>query len=89
MVNDARLIKEAKRVLRIESEAVKALASSINGDFVKAVNLLYSCKGRVIVTGMGKAGIIGRKAASLHLPLRELRRYSCIRLKACTATLGR
>ncbi len=64
MVNDARLIKEAKRVLRIESEAVKALASSINGDFVKAVNLLYSCKGRVIVTGMGKAGIIARKAAS-------------------------
>ena len=64
MVNDARLIREAKRVLRIESETVKALASSINGDFVKAVNLLYSCKGRVIVTGMGKAGIIARKAAS-------------------------
>ena len=54
----------AKEVLRIESEAIAALTEHLDGNFEKAVNLLLQCKGRVIVTGMGKPGIIGRKISA-------------------------
>ncbi len=58
------LIKRAKQVLKIESEAVKSLIKRLGKDFEKAVELIYSCKGRVVVTGMGKAGIIGQKISA-------------------------
>ncbi|HBG60343.1 MAG: hypothetical protein A2Y03_02115 [Omnitrophica WOR_2 bacterium GWF2_38_59] len=57
-------LKEAKEVIRIEAEAIKSLASRINSKFEKAVELISKCKGRVIVAGMGKTGIIGRKIAA-------------------------
>ncbi len=55
------IIADARRVVRIELEAVRALAQRINGDFAKAVELLAACRGRVVVTGMGKSGNIGQK----------------------------
>jgi arabinose-5-phosphate isomerase len=58
------ILEEAKKVIRIEAEALLTLADSINGAFVDAVNLVLSCQGRVIVTGMGKSGLIGQKIAS-------------------------
>lgn len=54
-------IEKGKEVIRIEAEAVAALASKINGSFADAVDILYQCKGRVIVTGMGKSGLVARK----------------------------
>jgi arabinose-5-phosphate isomerase len=55
-------------VVRIEAEALRALADRIGGpmakDFTGALDCLYSCQGRVIVTGMGKSGIIARKVAA-------------------------
>ncbi|HTM27664.1 MAG TPA: KpsF/GutQ family sugar-phosphate isomerase [Vicinamibacterales bacterium] len=54
----------AKKVLRIEAAAILGLVERLNGDFERAVDLLYECKGRVIVTGMGKSGIICRKIAA-------------------------
>ncbi|MDX5364067.1 MAG: KpsF/GutQ family sugar-phosphate isomerase [Pseudazoarcus pumilus] len=54
----------AKRVLRIEADAVAALIDRINGDFERAVQLILSRNGRVIVTGIGKSGHIGRKLAA-------------------------
>ena len=54
----------AKKVLRIEAAAILGLVDRLNGDFERAVDLLYDCKGRVIVTGMGKSGIICRKIAA-------------------------
>ncbi len=55
-------------VVRIEAEALRALADRIAGPmadaFVKAVELIYACSGRVVVTGMGKSGIIARKIAA-------------------------
>jgi arabinose-5-phosphate isomerase len=54
----------AKRVLRIEAEAVAGLADRLDERFDRAVDLLYECKGRVVVTGMGKSGLIGRKIAA-------------------------
>ncbi len=54
----------AKEVLQIEADAIKALTKHLDGNFEKAVNLLLDCRGRVIVTGMGKPGIIGRKISA-------------------------
>ena len=54
----------AKRVLRIEAQALNELAERLNENFEQAVELLMACKGRVVVTGMGKSGLIGRKIAA-------------------------
>lgn len=54
----------ARRVLRIEGEAVMALQARIDGRFERAVELILRCAGRVVVTGMGKSGLIGRKIAA-------------------------
>ncbi len=56
--------KQAKRVLQIEAEAVQALIERIDERFETAVNLIMGCEGRVVVTGMGKSGLIGKKIAS-------------------------
>lgn len=58
------IIEEAKKVIRIEAEALLALADSINGEFERAVELILASRGRVVVTGMGKSGLIGQKIAS-------------------------
>jgi arabinose-5-phosphate isomerase len=57
-------IKRAKEVLRIESEAISSLIKRLDRDFKKAVELLHGCQGRIVVTGMGKAGIIGQKISA-------------------------
>ena len=54
----------ARKVLRIEAAAILGLVDRINGDFERAVDLLFECRGRVIVTGMGKSGLICRKIAA-------------------------
>lgn len=58
------ILKLAKEVLEIESSAILKLTDRLDDFFVEAVEILYSCKGRVIVTGMGKSGLIGKKIAS-------------------------
>jgi len=54
----------ARRVLRTEAQAILGLVDRIDGDFEHTVQLLFECKGRVILTGMGKSGIICRKIAA-------------------------
>jgi len=58
------ILEEARKVIRIEAEALMALADSINGEFERAVDLILASHGRVVVTGMGKSGLIGQKIAS-------------------------
>ena len=58
------IIKRAKEVFRLEAEAVSALAKKLDDNFVKAVEAISNCRGRVVVTGMGKAGIIGQKISA-------------------------
>ena len=53
-----------RRVIRMEADALHALAQRIGGEFDRAVQLVAAAKGRVIVSGIGKSGIIGRKIAS-------------------------
>jgi len=57
-------IRRAQEVLKIESEAIKSLIKRIDKNFKKAVDIIYNCKGRVVVTGMGKGGIIGQKISA-------------------------
>jgi len=54
-------IERAKQVLKIESDAIKELISRLNDEFTKAVDAICKCKGRIVVTGMGKPGIIAQK----------------------------
>jgi arabinose-5-phosphate isomerase len=61
-MTDARRI--AERVLRLEGDAVLGLIAKLDARFDQAVELLRRCAGRVIVTGMGKSGLIGRKIAA-------------------------
>ncbi|MDD5247173.1 MAG: KpsF/GutQ family sugar-phosphate isomerase [Candidatus Omnitrophica bacterium] len=55
------IIKRAKQVLQIESEAINRLKPRIGKGFVQAVNLILKSRGRVVVSGMGKTGIIAQK----------------------------
>jgi arabinose-5-phosphate isomerase len=57
-------LETAKRVLRVESEAIAGLIDRLDARFEKAVELLHACKGRVVVTGLGKSGLVGRKIAA-------------------------
>ncbi len=61
MNNNRAAIRRAKEVLKIEAQSVLSLVNKINGNFTRAVNLIFQCKGRVIITGIGKSGLIGRK----------------------------
>lgn len=61
---DDQTISIAKEVIRKEAQAIFDLEHKINEEFVQAVDLLAKCKGRVIISGMGKSGIIGRKIAA-------------------------
>ena len=61
MSNNRAAIQRAKEVLKIEAQSILSLVKKINGNFTRAVNLIFQCKGRVIITGIGKSGLIGRK----------------------------
>lgn len=58
------IIEKAKEVIRKEAEAILNLEKKINSEFQKAVEIILKCRGRVIVTGIGKSGIIGKKIAA-------------------------
>ena len=55
------IIERVKEVLRIEAQGVLNLVDKVDSSFERAVELLYECKGRIVVTGIGKPGIIGKK----------------------------
>jgi len=57
-------LNTARRVLQIEAQAIQDVLSRLDQTFEKAVDLLFACKGRVVVTGMGKSGLIGRKISA-------------------------
>ncbi len=57
-------INLAKKVLQIEANAIRSLADRLDRSFETAVEIVAGCSGRVVVTGMGKSGIVGRKIAA-------------------------
>lgn len=58
------VLEEARKILAMESKAIRNLIPRVGKNFEKAIELMTSCKGRVIMTGMGKPGFIGRKIAA-------------------------
>ncbi len=58
------IVERGRRVLSLESEAIAAVSRSLDESFARAINLLAGCRGRVIVAGVGKSGLIGRKIAA-------------------------
>ena len=58
------IIEQAQKVLAVEAQAIERLIPRIDEHFIKAIELLLDCKGRVIVTGMGKSGLVGKKIAA-------------------------
>jgi arabinose-5-phosphate isomerase len=57
------IVAEAKRVIQVEADALQAMAARIDSSFERAVDLILASKGRVVVSGMGKSGLIGQKIA--------------------------
>lgn len=57
-------LETARRVLKIEAQAIQDVFARLDDTFEKAVDILFSCKGHVVVTGMGKSGLIGRKVSA-------------------------
>lgn len=58
------ILEEAKRVLRVEAEALMGLVEKLDSGFEKAVEIIHLSKGKVVVTGMGKSGLVGKKIAA-------------------------
>ena len=63
-MNKQQIIKEARRVLKVELESVKTLSATFNDTLYKIVSVILKTKGRVIVTGIGKSGHIANKTAA-------------------------
>ncbi|MFC1735236.1 SIS domain-containing protein [Candidatus Hydrogenedentota bacterium] len=63
-MNRTMTLERARQILEIEAEAIKEVCGQLNGFFEEAVQMILACEGRVIVSGMGKAGIIGQKISA-------------------------
>ncbi len=64
MIDRERIISQARNTLKTESEALKKLEQSIGDEFVASVETILNCHGKLILTGMGKSGLIARKIAA-------------------------
>lgn len=62
-MDEKAVVESGKEVLRIEAEAIRALIDRLDESFARAVGLVANCRGRVVVTGMGKSGHVARKIA--------------------------
>lgn len=63
-MNKAVILQRAKQVLNIEATGIVSLIDRLDDRFIQAVELLYNCRGKVVVTGLGKSGLICRKIAA-------------------------
>jgi len=62
--SNGRAVEIARQVLDIEIEAIRSVRERLDDKFDKCVDLLYSLRGRIIITGVGKSGLIGRKISA-------------------------
>ncbi len=58
------ILDTARNILQTEAEAIQRIKKSLNGEFVSAVEMILTCQGKVILTGIGKSGIIAKKIAA-------------------------
>ncbi|HWR00669.1 MAG TPA: KpsF/GutQ family sugar-phosphate isomerase [Chlorobaculum sp.] len=57
-------VKEGKKILMQEADAIMKMSQRLDESFAKAVDLMFACKGKIIISGMGKSGVIGQKIAA-------------------------
>lgn len=69
LADKSEIIERGKKVVRIEAAALSALEDKIGDNFYEAVKTIYGAKGRVVITGIGKSGIVGRKIAATFTSL--------------------
>ena len=60
------VIKEIEKVLEMEIEALQRVRSNLNEAYTDCVQMIQACKGQIVVTGLGKSGIIAQKIAATH-----------------------
>jgi len=87
MIKRQNIIKRAKEVLKIEARSILQLVDKIDDNFARAVNLICKSKGRVIITGIGKSGLIGRKIVAT-LTSTGSRRFFYIPVEGIHGDLG-
>jgi len=63
-VNKSVLLRRAKAVLEIEARGITSMIDRLDDNFARAIELLHGCRGKVVVTGIGKSGLIGRKISA-------------------------
>jgi len=63
-VQDGHLLETARRILEMEAQELLKAAGRLGDEMIEAARLVHACKGRVVVVGMGKSGLIGRKIAA-------------------------
>ncbi|MBS0310950.1 MAG: D-arabinose 5-phosphate isomerase, partial [Proteobacteria bacterium] len=63
-ISTEHLLALARQVLDIEADALRALSTRLDAGFADAVQLILACRGRVVVSGMGKSGHVGSKIAA-------------------------
>ncbi|MCE2572149.1 KpsF/GutQ family sugar-phosphate isomerase [Motilimonas eburnea] len=63
-LSDQRILEAVREVFQVESDALKRLATAADSRFIEAIRLIKHCQGRLIVCGMGKSGLIGKKIAA-------------------------
>lgn len=64
MKGDEKILKRARRTLELEAKAIEGMISRLGKSFLKAVSLLYDCRGRAVLTGVGKSGLVAKKIAA-------------------------
>ena len=63
-MNKTVILRRAKEVLNIEAAGIVSLIDRLDDHFIQAIELLYNCRGKVVVTGLGKSGLVCRKIAA-------------------------
>ena len=61
------ILDDAKRILELEANSITNFSKNINGEFVKAVEKISKCDGKIFITGVGKSGLIANKISSLGI----------------------
>ena len=80
-------LRFAREIIAAEGKALSQLATRLDTSFCDAAAHVVDCRGSVIVSGVGKAGLIGKKSPP-RSPPRAPARTSCMRPRPCTATWG-
>lgn len=63
-MNNEKTVEILKNTIKVESESLAELSNTIDGSYIQAVNTILKCKGKVVISGVGKSGHIGKKIAA-------------------------